>query len=351
MLTLPDSIAWLLNLRGADVARTPVALAFAILHADGAVDLVHRPGQGRARGRGLARAAGPPAAAGRVRARARPRSAGGSPSTRPARRSGSPTGWRQPGPRWSGPPTPACCPRPARPPAEIAGARAAHLRDGAAMAEFLCWLDATAPEGGLSEIDVVRRLEAIRAATGALRDIAFDTICGAGPNGAIVHYRVSEASNRPVRPGELLLVDSGAQYPDGTTDVTRTVAVGAVPPERQGAVHRGAEGADRDEPARLARGAVGTRHRRGGAGRAVAGRARLRPRHRARGRQLPRRARGPGRPVAALDRAAAPGHDPVDRAGLLPRGRVRHPHREPRGGARRPRRRQAATGRCWAGRR
>ena len=75
------------------------------------------------------------------------------------------------------------------------------------MAEFLAWLDLTAPEGGLTEIDVVRKLEAFRAASGALRDISFDTISGAGPNGAIVHYRVTEASNRQVNPGELLLVD------------------------------------------------------------------------------------------------------------------------------------------------
>jgi Xaa-Pro aminopeptidase len=113
--------------------------------------------------------------------------------------------------------------------AEIEGTRAAHLRDGTAMAGFLAWLDLTAPEGGLTEIDVVKKLEAIRAATGSLRDISFDTICGAGPDGAIVHYRVTEDSNRRVSPGELLLVDSGAQYADGTSDVTRTVAVGPVP--------------------------------------------------------------------------------------------------------------------------
>ena len=124
---------------------------------------------------------------------------------------------------------PCILPKACKTPAEIAGARAAHLRDGAAMAEFLAWLDATAPGGTLSEIAVVRRLEEIRAATGALRDISFETICGSGPNGAIVHYRVTEASDRRIAPGELLLVDSGAQYPDGTTDVTRTVAVGPAP--------------------------------------------------------------------------------------------------------------------------
>ncbi len=96
------------------------------------------------------------------------------------------------------------------------------------MCEFLCWLDAEAPKGTLTEIDVVKRLEECRVATGALKDISFDTISGAGPNGAIVHYRVTEETNRQVRPGELLLVDSGGQYLDGTTDITRTVAIGDV---------------------------------------------------------------------------------------------------------------------------
>ncbi len=108
--------------------------------------------------------------------------------------------------------------------------REAHLRDGAAMVEFLCWLDAQAP-GSLTEISVVRALEGFRRSTNALHDISFDTICGAGPNGAIMHYRVTEESNRPVGSNELLLVDSGAQYLDGTTDITRTVAMGDPGPE------------------------------------------------------------------------------------------------------------------------
>jgi Xaa-Pro aminopeptidase len=110
--------------------------------------------------------------------------------------------------------------------AEIAGARAAHGRDAAAFARFLAWFARTAP-GGLTEIDVVERLEAERVETGALRDISFPTIAGAGPNGAIVHYRVSRASNRALATGELFLIDSGAQYEDGTTDITRTLPVGA----------------------------------------------------------------------------------------------------------------------------
>ena len=111
---------------------------------------------------------------------------------------------------------------------EIEGARAAQLRDAAAMARFLRWLSEEGPEGGLDEIAVVKALEAFRAEDPRLRDIAFETICGAGEHGAIVHYRVTRATNRAVRPGELLLIDSGGQYADGTTDVTRTVAVGPV---------------------------------------------------------------------------------------------------------------------------
>jgi Xaa-Pro aminopeptidase len=110
--------------------------------------------------------------------------------------------------------------------AEIKATRAAHLRDGAAVCEFLTWFDAQAP-GTLTEIDVVTRLEACRAETGQLRDISFDTIAGSGPNGALPHYRVSEASNRRLIEGDLLVLDSGGQYLDGTTDITRTLPVGA----------------------------------------------------------------------------------------------------------------------------
>jgi Xaa-Pro aminopeptidase len=111
-------------------------------------------------------------------------------------------------------------------PVEIAGGRAAHLRDGAAILRFLAWLDREAPYGKLTEIQVVETLEDFRRATGVLRDISFPTIAGAGPDGAIVHYRVTHKTNRRISPGELILVDSGAQYEDGTTDITRTVAVG-----------------------------------------------------------------------------------------------------------------------------
>jgi Xaa-Pro aminopeptidase len=110
--------------------------------------------------------------------------------------------------------------------AEIAGAHAAQARDGAAMARFLAWFDREAPNGKLTEIDAVEALETFRRETGVLKDVSFPSISGAGPNGAIVHYRVTRKTNRPIRTGELFLIDSGAQYEDGTTDITRTLAVG-----------------------------------------------------------------------------------------------------------------------------
>ncbi len=109
---------------------------------------------------------------------------------------------------------------------EIAGMRAAHLRDGVALTRYLAWLDREAPGGRITEIDAVAALETFRRETGKLKEISFPSISGAGPNGAIVHYRVTEATNRKLKLGELFLIDSGAQYEDGTTDVTRTIAIG-----------------------------------------------------------------------------------------------------------------------------
>jgi Xaa-Pro aminopeptidase len=109
---------------------------------------------------------------------------------------------------------------------EIAGTKTAHRRDAVALARFLAWVDREAPKGTLTEIDAVEALESFRRDTGALKDVSFPTISGAGPNGAIVHYRVTRKSNRRIAHGDLLLIDSGAQYEDGTTDVTRTIAIG-----------------------------------------------------------------------------------------------------------------------------
>ncbi len=109
---------------------------------------------------------------------------------------------------------------------ELQGARNAHVRDGAALVRFLAWLDLQAPSGAIDEIAASDRLEAFRRETGALEDLSFDTISGAGSNGAIVHYRATPETNKTLEPGTLYLIDSGGQYRDGTTDVTRTVAIG-----------------------------------------------------------------------------------------------------------------------------
>jgi Xaa-Pro aminopeptidase len=111
-------------------------------------------------------------------------------------------------------------------PNEIKGTQTAHRRDAVALARFLAWIDREAPKGKLTEIDTVEALETFRRQTGALKDVSFPTIAGTGPNGAIVHYRVTRKTNRRIALGDLLLIDSGAQYEDGTTDVTRTIAIG-----------------------------------------------------------------------------------------------------------------------------
>jgi len=115
--------------------------------------------------------------------------------------------------------------------AEIAGSRTAHLRDGVAVARFLAWLDREAPKGSLTEIDAVEALEAFRLETGALKNVSFPSISGAGPNAALPHYRVTRSSNRPIERNGIFLIDSGAQYEDGTTDITRTIVVGEPTPE------------------------------------------------------------------------------------------------------------------------
>ncbi len=223
VVTLPDSICWLLNLRGADVPRNPVLQGFALLAADGGVRLftdAAKIGAEVAAALDAGVTVEPPATFGAALA-ALSGVVRVDKGTAPLAVSQALTGarvvWGDDPCRW---------PKARKNAAEIAGMRAAHLRDGAAVVEFLAWLDRTAPEGGLTEIDVVTALEGYRRATNALHDISFDTICGAGPNGAIMHYRVTRESNRPVRRDELLLVDSGGQFPDGTTDITRTVAVG-----------------------------------------------------------------------------------------------------------------------------
>ena len=227
VLTLSDSVAWTFNIRGSDIPHTPVALAFAIVPASGKPELFIAPEKlepaVRAHLDTFAKIAPPKAlderlttlrAAGkRVRldsntcGYAFARALGGAKTIARG-------------------PDPTLALKAIKNTTEIKGARAAHLRDGVAVTRFLAWLDATATTGAVDEIEAVRRLEGFRRATNQLREISFDTISGSGPNGAIVHYRVSEATNRKLRAGELFLIDSGAQYLDGTTDITRTLAIG-----------------------------------------------------------------------------------------------------------------------------
>ncbi len=225
IITLPDSICWLLNIRGADVPRNPVLHGFAILHDDGRVTLFAdraRFDAGTLAHLGADVTLSPPEAFVPALATL--------PSPVRVDRTSAPLAVSQAleaagiAVEWGD--DPCRLPKARKTPAEIAATREAHLRDGAAMAAFLCWLDDQAPRSVLTEIDVVKALEGFRRATNALHDISFDTISGAGPNGAVIHYRVTDESNRVVAPDSLLLVDSGGQYVDGTTDITRTIAIG-----------------------------------------------------------------------------------------------------------------------------
>jgi Xaa-Pro aminopeptidase len=238
VLTDPSSIAWLFNIRGGDVPRTPLPLSFAVVNASGRPELfidgrklsnatrdrletraeVREPGQFTARltelGREKRKVLYDPS--GSAEAAARLVEAAGGTIVEGA--------------------DPVALPRARKNPAELAGSRAAHLRDGVAIMRFLRFLEAQAP-GTFTEIDAARELEAIRKATAEeagvpMADLSFETISSTGPNAAINHYRVTERTNRRLETGDLYLIDSGAQYRDGTTDITRTLLVGEAPPER-----------------------------------------------------------------------------------------------------------------------
>ena len=226
VLAALDAIAWTLNIRGSDVARTPVALAYALVHADATADLFVAPEKmaddvrqhlgnavrvhprdafaGYLRGLSGRRIAVDPAQS--VAAIFAELDAAGAQVVELR--------------------DPTVLAKATKNAGEIAGQRAAQARDGAALTRFLHWLSIEAPKGGLTELSAAAKLEAFRQAGGDLVDLSFDTISGAGPNGAICHYKVDEASNRPIEIDTLYLIDSGGQYRDGTTDVTRTVAVG-----------------------------------------------------------------------------------------------------------------------------
>ncbi len=231
VLTALDSIAWAFNIRGQDVDHTPVALAYTIVQADGTADLFiapekltdavrqHLGNAIRIHDRAgfadaLAGYAGKRVAADPERAVAAifdALDAGG--ATVLAQRD------------------PVVLAKALKNPVEIAGHRAASARDGAALARFLRWVEAEAPKGGQTELSCAAKLLAFREASGVLLDTSFDTISATGAHGASPHYRVDEQSNAPLELGQLYLVDSGGQYRDGTTDVTRVLPIGAPTPE------------------------------------------------------------------------------------------------------------------------
>ena len=260
VLTMPESIAWLLNIRGGDVPHTPLPLSFAILCRDGSVTLfIDRrklvPGLERHLGNGVTvlppEAFGPAldtlaTEGGRVQA---------DPATAAC--------WifdrlAAAGANIHRAADPCLLPKACKNQVELDGTRAAHRRDGAALTRFLAWLAHQAPRGGLAEIAASDRLEAIRREGEHFRDLSFPTISGAGSNGAIVHYRAMPETEKSLEPGSLYLLDSGAQYLDGTTDVTRTVAIGAPTPEMRDRFTRVLKGHIALALARFPKGTTGT---------------------------------------------------------------------------------------------
>ncbi len=233
VLTLADSIAWTFNIRGADVAHNPAPLAFAVIRANGRptlyIDGRKLSNSVRSELSDLAEIAEPGALAGDIlRLAAEGSAVALDPSATPIAMARMIEGA---GGQVVQTADPTALPKARKNPTELDGIRRAHVRDGIALTRFLAWFDNEAPSGSTNEIAAVEALERFRAETAEadgepLADISFDTIAGAGPNGAIVHYRVTRGTNRAIEPNSLFLVDSGGQYRDGTTDVTRTIAVG-----------------------------------------------------------------------------------------------------------------------------
>lgn len=231
VLSALDSIAWTFNVRGGDVDNTPVALAYAIVHADATADLFVAPEKLTDEVRrhlGNAVRLNPRAAfADALRGFADKRVAADPAGSVAAIFDGLEAG----GARVLGVRDPVVLAKAIKNSGEIAGHEAAQLRDAGAMVRFLKWIEAEAPKGGQTEWSAAARLRECREGTGALLDQSFSTISATGPHGAIPHYRVTETSSLPIEPGQLYLVDSGGQYRDGTTDITRVVPVGAPTPE------------------------------------------------------------------------------------------------------------------------
>ncbi len=221
-----DSVAWLLNVRGADVSNTPVALSFVLAHADGTADLFVAPEKidddVRAHLGNAVRLRSPQEFVPELHAMNGKRVA-----VDPDRAVAAIFGALQSGGALIVEARdPTILPKAVKNPVEQSGHRAAQARDGAALSRFLHWMSETAHQGGLNELSAAARLKAFREDTGMLKDLSFDTISATGPNGAHCHYKVDESTNRAIEPNSIYLVDSGGQYLDGTTDVTRTMWVG-----------------------------------------------------------------------------------------------------------------------------
>ncbi|HOB13262.1 MAG TPA: aminopeptidase P family protein [Novosphingobium sp.] len=230
-----DGVAWLLNIRGSDVDRTPVALSFVLAHADGTAELF------------IAEEKVTP----QLRAHLgnavtiRPREdfvpqlkalAGKKVAVDPERAVEAIFGELQgAGASVIELTDPTVLAKAQKNPVEQAGQRAAQARDGAAIARFLHWLSIEGPKGGLDELSAAAKLRELRDESPLLRDLSFDTISAAGPHAASPHYRVDEQSNIGIAPNSIYLVDSGGQYLDGTTDITRTVWIG---PDEPTAEHK-----------------------------------------------------------------------------------------------------------------
>jgi Xaa-Pro aminopeptidase len=231
VVSLADSICWLLNMRGGDTPHTPFVLSYAILNADGSTDLFM---DGRKSSPELTQHFGN---AVRVRAPAEFNAALDALKGKTVIAD----------PNWTAQAAfarleaagatvrrgvdPCQLPKACKNPVEIEGARKAHMRDGAALTRFLAWMAREAPGGHLTEIEAAQALEGYRRKEGSLTDLSFDSISGAAPHAALPHYRVTTSSNRKINANEIYLIDSGGQYPDGTTDVTRTMIVGTPTPE------------------------------------------------------------------------------------------------------------------------
>lgn len=221
-----DSVAWLLNVRGSDVANTPVALSFVLAHADGTADLFVAPEKVgddvRAHLGNAVRLRTPEEFVPALKAMNGKRIA-----VDPDRAVAAIFGaLKDGGATIVEARDPTILPKAVKNHVEQAGHRAAQARDGAALSRFLHWMSETAHQGGLDELSAAARLKSFRQDTGMLHDLSFDTISATGPNGAHCHYKVDETSNRAIEPNSIYLVDSGGQYLDGTTDVTRTIWVG-----------------------------------------------------------------------------------------------------------------------------